>query len=133
MVRTWFNQPARKERRRQARKAKAQRIAPRPASGPLRPIVNCPTFRYNMKVRSGRGFSLQEVRAAGLNPKFARTIGIAVDHRRRNVSVEGLQRNVARLKAYKAKLILFPLNPAKPQAMDAKVCLLDFVPFWFRN
>nr|CAX77649.1 putative ribosomal protein L13 [Schistosoma japonicum] len=120
MIKTWFNQPARKERRRKARKAKAQRIAPRPASGPLRPIVNCPTFRYNMKVRAGRGFSLQEVRAAGLSPKFARTIGIAVDHRRRNVSVEGLQRNVSRLKAYKARLILFPLNPAKPQAMDAK-------------
>ncbi|VDQ01756.1 unnamed protein product [Trichobilharzia regenti] len=120
MVKTWFNQPARKERRRQARKAKAQRIAPRPASGPLRPIVNCPTFRYNMKVRAGRGFTLQEIRAAGLSPKFAQTIGISVDHRRRNVSVEGLQRNVARLKAYKARLILFPLNPAKPQGMEAK-------------
>ncbi|KAF5400315.1 60S ribosomal protein L13 [Paragonimus heterotremus] len=120
MVKTWFNQPARKERRRVARRVKAQRIAPRPASGPLRPIVNCPTLRYNMKVRAGRGFSLQEVRAAGFHPKFARTIGIAVDHRRRNLSVEGLQRNVARLKAYKARLILFPLNKAKLQPLEAK-------------
>ncbi|KTG47693.1 hypothetical protein cypCar_00019297 [Cyprinus carpio] len=29
-VRTWFNQPARKIRRRKARQAKARRIAPRP-------------------------------------------------------------------------------------------------------
>ncbi|CAL8074998.1 unnamed protein product [Calicophoron daubneyi] len=120
MVKTWFNQPARKERRRNARKAKALRIAPRPACGPLRPIVSCPTLRYNMKVRGGRGFSLSEVRAAGFNPKFARTIGIAVDHRRRNVSIEGWQRNVARLKAYSARLILFPRNPAKLQPLEAK-------------
>ena len=36
-----------------------------------------------MKQRAGRGFTLEEVKAAGLSKKFARTIGIAVDHRRR--------------------------------------------------
>lgn len=46
--------------------------------------------------------------AAGLNPAFARTIGIAVDSRRRNKSVESLQVNVQRLKEYRARLILFP-------------------------
>ncbi|KAL7056936.1 hypothetical protein AAHC03_019239 [Spirometra sp. Aus1] len=111
MVRTWFNQPARKHRRQEARKAKAKRIAPKPASGPLRPIVNCPTQRYNMKVRAGRGFSLEELRAAGISRKIARSVGISVDHRRRNNSVEGLQRNVARLRKYMSKLILF--NKAK--------------------
>ncbi|KAL5971883.1 60S ribosomal protein L13 [Taenia solium] len=111
MVRTWFNQPARKHRRRQARKAKARRVAPKPASGPLRPIVNCPTLRYNMKVRAGRGFTLEELRAAGLSRPIARSIGIAVDHRRRNCSVEGLQRNVARLRKYMSRIILF--NKAK--------------------
>ena len=50
-VDTWFNQPARKIRRRKARLAKARRIAPRPASGPIRPIVRCPTVRYHTKVR----------------------------------------------------------------------------------
>lgn len=40
-VDTWFNQPSRKIRRRKARQAEALRIAPRPASGPLRPIVRC--------------------------------------------------------------------------------------------
>ncbi|MTV28457.1 hypothetical protein FTX61_24185, partial [Nitriliruptoraceae bacterium ZYF776] len=111
MVRTWFNQPARKHRRRQARKAKARRVAPRPARGPLRPIVNCPTLRYNMKVRAGRGFTLDELRAAGISRPIARSIGIAVDHRRRNCSVEGLQRNVARLRKYMSRIILF--NQAK--------------------
>lgn len=61
-VKTWFNQPARKERRHLARVAKAARIAPRPASGPLRPVVHCQTVRYNAKVRAGRGFSHDELR-----------------------------------------------------------------------
>uniref|UniRef100_A0AAX7TAF3 Large ribosomal subunit protein eL13 n=1 Tax=Astatotilapia calliptera TaxID=8154 RepID=A0AAX7TAF3_ASTCA len=61
-VRTWFNQPARKIRRRKARQAKARRIAPRPVAGPLRPQVRCPTIRYHTKVRSGRGFTLEELK-----------------------------------------------------------------------
>jgi large subunit ribosomal protein L13e len=48
------------------------------------------------------------LKAAKISPKFARTIGIAVDFRRRNRSVESLTLNVQRLKAYKEKLILFP-------------------------
>lgn len=97
-VRTWFDQPAAKKRRRDARKAKAARIAPRPAAGPLRPVVRCQTIRYNTKVRAGRGFTLEELRAAGVNPKVAPTIGISVDHRRTNKSVESLEQNVARIK-----------------------------------
>lgn len=50
--------------RRKARQAKARRIAPRPASGPIRPIVRCPTVRYHTKVRAGRGFSLEELRVS---------------------------------------------------------------------
>ncbi|CAH0592422.1 unnamed protein product [Chrysodeixis includens] len=107
-VKTWFNQPARRYRRKQNRIKKAKAVAPRPAAGPLRPVVRCPTVRYHTKVRAGRGFTLREIRAAGLNPAFARTIGIAVDPRRRNKSVESLQTNVQRLKEYRARLILFP-------------------------
>merc|ERR1712048_824608 len=40
--------------------------------------------------------------------KMARTIGIAVDHRRRNRCQESLQVNVDRLKLYKSKLLIFP-------------------------
>ena len=120
-VKTWFNQPARKKRRHVKRLKKARAVAPRPAAGPLRPVVRCPTVKYHTKVRSGRGFTLDEIKRAGLNRGFARTIGIAVDHRRKNRSLEGLQQNVQRLKEYRSKLILFPLNPKKPAKGDSSV------------
>merc|ERR1711872_141290 len=69
-VKTWFNQPARKIRRRQARVAKAARIAPRPL-GKLQPVVHCPTYKYNVKVRAGKGFTLEELKAAGLSKDYA--------------------------------------------------------------
>ncbi|XP_060796814.1 large ribosomal subunit protein eL13 [Neoarius graeffei] len=118
-VRTWFNQPARKLRRRKARQAKARRVAPRPIAGPLRPIVRCPTIRYHNKVRTGRGFSLEELKAAGINKRVARTIGIAVDPRRRNRSTESLHTNVQRLKVYRSKLILFPRKASAPKKGDS--------------
>lgn len=118
-VRTWFNQPARKTRRRLARQKKAVKIFPRPTAGPLRPIVHGQTLKYNMKVRAGRGFSLEELQAAGVPKKLAPTIGIAVDHRRRNRSLESLQANVQRLKTYKAKLVVFPRSARKFKAGDS--------------
>merc|ERR1712080_763073 len=117
-VKTWFNQPARKIRRRQNRLAKAARLAPRPI-GKLRPVVSCPTYKYNLKQRSGRGFTLEEIKAAGLSKKYAQTIGIAVDHRRRNKSVESLQLYTWGLKEYQSKMILFPLNAKKPRKGDS--------------
>lgn len=45
---------------------------------------------------------------AGISRKKAGTIGIAVDHRRRNRSVESLQANVQRLKEYSGKVVEFP-------------------------
>merc|ERR1712055_463998 len=118
-VKTWFNQPARKKRRHDNRVKKARKIMPRPVGGPLRPIVRCPTFKYNTRVRTGRGFTLDELKAAGINKKVALTIGIAVDYRRRNKSVESLQQNVQRLKEYRSKLILFPKKMTKPKKGDA--------------
>jgi len=118
-VKTWFNQPARKTRRRVARQEKAVKIFPRPTAGPLRPIVHGQTLKYNMKVRAGRGFSLEELKAAGIPKKLAPTIGISVDHRRRNRSLEGLQANVQRLKTYKAKLVIFPRRVNKVKAGDS--------------
>ncbi|KAH9608714.1 hypothetical protein KSS87_019192 [Heliosperma pusillum] len=118
-VKTWFNQPARKTRRRLARQKKAVKIFPRPTAGPLRPVVHGQTLKYNMKLRAGRGFSLEELAAAGIPKKQAPTIGIAVDHRRRNRSVEGLQANVLRLKTFKAKLVVFPRNAKKVKAGDS--------------
>ncbi|KAL5701062.1 hypothetical protein ACHQM5_026441 [Ranunculus cassubicifolius] len=69
---------------------KAVNIFPMPTAGPLRGQ----TLKYNMK-------------------KLAPTIGIAVDQRRRNSSLEGLQANAQRLKTYKAKLVVFPRRVRK--------------------
>ena len=118
-VRTWLDQPAAKKRRRNKRAAKAQAIAPRPVAGLLRPVVRCPTNKYNSRTRAGRGFSVMELKEAGVNPKEARQIGICVDKRRRNTSVESFQNNVARLKAYRARLIVFPRRRAKFKKGDS--------------
>jgi len=110
---TWFDQAGRKKRRALNRKARAAKLAPRPAAGRLRPTVRPPSARYNMKLRLGRGFTLAELKEAKIPKKLAPTIGIAVDHRRKNRCVESLQRNVARLLEYKSKLMIFPKRSGK--------------------
>ncbi|GBE78021.1 60S ribosomal protein L13 [Sparassis latifolia] len=117
-VRTWFDQPGRKLRRRQARKAKAASLGVRPLTL-LRPAVRAQTVRYNRKVREGRGFTLAELKEAGIGKKEARGVGIVVDHRRRNLSEEGKAVNVERLKVYKERLIVFPRNAKKPKKGDS--------------
>ncbi|KAJ5080018.1 60S ribosomal protein L13 [Anaeramoeba ignava] len=119
-VKTWFDQPGRKKRRRMSRLKKAARVAPRPINGPLRPLVHSQTVRYNMRVRAGRGFTFQELKEAGIHKKFARSIGISVDHRRMNRSEQSLRENVERLKEYKANLILFPRRKGKFKNGDSK-------------
>jgi hypothetical protein len=64
-----------------------------------------------MKARAGKGFSLEELKAAKVRRQEAKGLGISVDHRRRNKSEEGFARNVQRLTAYKGKLVLFPRHP----------------------
>lgn len=137
-VRTWFDQPGKKKTRRVKRLKKAAEIAPRPAAGLLRPIVHCPTFKYNSRIRAGKGFTLEELKVrpvaplkgtcnsstmqdAGIGHKLAPRIGIAVDHRRRNRSLEGFQINVQRLKEYRSKLILFPRKMSAPKKGDSDV------------
>ncbi|KAH8835723.1 ribosomal protein L13e, partial [Flagelloscypha sp. PMI_526] len=78
-VRTWFDQPGRKSRRRTARKTKAAALGVRPLDL-LRPAVRGQTLR------AGRGFTLSELKDAGIGRKEARSVGIAVDHRRRNLT-----------------------------------------------
>jgi large subunit ribosomal protein L13e len=114
-VRVHLDQAGKKASRRQARASKAARIAPRPLDA-LRPVVRAPTIKYNRKVRAGRGFTLREIRAAGLTPAYARTIGIAVDHRRQNRSTEIFELNVQRLQEYQSKLIVFPRSGKAPEA-----------------
>jgi len=112
-VKTWFDQPATKKARRMARSKKADSIAPRPVAGAVRPLVHGTTIKYNSKVRVGRGFSLSEIKDAGIGKLEAKSLGIAVDYRRRNRSVEGKQTNVQRLREYRANLVVFPRNAKK--------------------
>jgi len=117
-VRTWFDQPGRKLRRRNARVAKATTLGVRPLTL-LRPAVRAQTVRYNTKIREGRGFTFLELKEAGVGRKEAKGLGIVVDHRRRNLSEEGKNVNVERLTAYKARLIVFPKKAGKPKKGDS--------------
>jgi large subunit ribosomal protein L13e len=81
--------------------------------------VHGQTVKYQAKKKLGRGFTLDELKAAGISAHMAPTIGIAVDHRRRNRSQELLDENAARLKEYKSKLVLFPRRANKPKAGEA--------------
>jgi len=117
-VKTWFDQPGRKLRRRNARKAKAATLGVRPLNL-LRPAVRGQTVRYNTKIREGRGFTLGELKEAGISRKVALGLGIVVDHRRRNLSIEGKTINVERLKAYKERLVVFPRKAGKPKKGDS--------------
>ncbi|KAK9914562.1 hypothetical protein M0R45_038334 [Rubus argutus] len=109
-VKTGFNQPGRKTRRRIARRKKALRNFPRPSSGPLRPVVHGQTLKYRMKVRDGRAFTLEELKLFCPIPiqsgKVAPSIGIAVDHRRKNRSFQGLQAKVQLLQTYNKELVV---------------------------
>ncbi|KAI9840293.1 MAG: 60S ribosomal protein L13 [Sclerophora amabilis] len=115
---TECSQPGSKKRRRLARHAKAAAVAPKPVDK-LRPIVHCPTIKYNRRIRAGRGFTLAELKEAGIPRKLAPTIGISVDHRRQNLSEESLVANVDRLKSYRARVILFPRRAGKQKQGDA--------------
>ena len=55
----------------------------------------------------------------GLGSAFARSIGISIDYRRANKSVESQQTNAQRLKEYRSKLILFPHNKKKLKAGES--------------
>jgi large subunit ribosomal protein L13e len=105
-VKTYFDDPARKLRRQKARAARAKKIAPRPVEGPLRPLVHCPTIRYNRRIRLGRGFTKDELIAAGIDTARARFLGIAVDKFRRHTKDTDIkQANVARLTQFKAAMV----------------------------
>ena len=116
-VKTWFNQPGRKHRRQIKRAAKAAKIAPNPTHT-LKPIVRGQTNKYNNKIRLGRGFTKEELKKAGiLSLNYARSIGIAVDHRRKDTSNEAQTANVNRRKEYLAKMILYPRKKADKKAI----------------
>ena len=113
-VKTWYNQPGRKKRRRRLRLRKAALTAPNPTHK-LRPIVRGQTNKYNTKIKLGRGFTEKELKEAGIRGlSYARSLGIAVDLRRKDTSKETLDLNAGRIKEYISRMILYPRNEKKP-------------------
>jgi len=112
-VKLALNQATRKKARRVKRAARAAKLAPAPLEK-LRPIVHCPTQKYSAKLRFGRGFTLEELKAAGFNARYAQTVGIAVDYRRKNRCEESLELNKARLESYKANLVILKKGDSAP-------------------
>ena len=114
-VRTWFNQHGSKHRRRVLRNKKARLIAPNPTHK-LRPVVRGQTNKYNTKIKLGRGFTQKELNEAGIKGlSYARSLGIAVDLRRKDTSKETLDLNAGRIKEYISRIILYPRNENKPE------------------
>ena len=107
-VKTFFNQPAKKLRRRKIRAAKAAKNTPNPTHL-LRPAVRGQTRRYNNKLRLGRGFTLTELKAAGIKGvNYARSLGITIDRRRKDTCSETQKLNAERIKLYISRMILHP-------------------------
>ena len=122
-VKTWYNQPGRKKRRRLLRRIKARNVAPNPTHK-LRPVVRGQTNKYNTKIKLGRGFTEKELKEAGIKGlAYARSLGIAVDLRRKDTSKETLDLNAGRIKEYLSRMILFPRKEGKtekkPQVPEA--------------
>ena len=73
----------------------------------MRPAVRGQTNRYNAKIKLGRGFTVLELSQAGITSlPYARSIGIAVDLRRKDTCNETLNLNANRVKTYLSKLIV---------------------------
>lgn len=120
-VRTFFNQAGKKLRRRKLRSLKAKRLGPNPTHS-LRPAVRGQTRRYNNKLKLGRGFTLEELKKGGLkNVNYARSIGIAIDLRRKDTCAETQKVNIDRIKEYLNKIILYPKKKpeVKPAVLEA--------------
>jgi large subunit ribosomal protein L13e len=120
-VKTFFDQPAKKVNRRKQRALKAKKVGPNPTHL-LRPAVRGQTRRYNNKVILGRGFTLSELKLSGIKGvNYARSVGIAIDTRRKDTCTETQKTNVERIKEYVSRMILHPKRKAdkKPQILEA--------------
>nr|GEW00507.1 hypothetical protein [Tanacetum cinerariifolium] len=85
--------------------------------------INKPLRRKNLDIH----YSIPK--AVGIPKKLALTIGIDVDHRRKNRSLEGLQANVQRLRTFKANLVIFPRRARKTKLWEM-VLGCAFITVW---
>ncbi|CAA9990860.1 60S ribosomal protein L13, putative [Plasmodium knowlesi strain H] len=111
-VRVNFSKNIKKKKRRLLREKRRKANGGTPIEK-LHPIVHCPTQRYNFRCRLGKGFTLEELKGAKLNPLAAQSIGICVDKRRKNRCEETLKKNIERLEKYKKCLVMIPLKSTK--------------------
>ena len=119
-VKTWFDQPARKIRRRKQRSGKEKTFISNSAyNNKFFPLIHCPTRMYNMRIRFGRGFSLGEINNAKLTKNYANSIGIKVDKRRKRKSLFE-KYNTKRLADYLNKILLTKKNKKKDEK-DEKI------------
>ena len=58
----------------------------------IEPVVKTRNKEGLVKLRAGKGFSLSELKLAGLTPEKARKLGIPVDKRRKSVHEENVKR-----------------------------------------
>ena len=126
-VKTWFNQAGRKRRRRKLRERRQKLQSPNPTHK-LRPIVRGQTNKYNTKRRLGRGFTKKEIENAGLRGlSYVRSLGIAVDLKRKDTCKETLDLNTKRIKDYISRIILYPRKKPdkKPQVKEADENLIN--------
>merc|ERR1712025_463974 len=101
-----FNQPAQKLKRKQVRARKSSKSFPMPIKK-FAPVIRQSTQLHNYKVRLGRGFTFEEIKAAGLKFNYALAIGIKFDKRRKDRNMETVNKNVERLKEYVANIKVY--------------------------
>lgn len=95
-------------------------MPPRPVSGPIRPIVRCPTMRYHTKVQAGRDSSLEELRVTSIHEEVGCSImapswkqGGEANH---CITLQASgQRAAQRLEEHLSKLLLSPRKPSAPK------------------
>ena len=88
----------------------------------MRPAVRGQTNRYNSKIKLGRGFTTQELKLAGITSVAqARSIGIAVDLRRKDTCNETLNLNANRVKTYLSKLVVHRANRKGSKNVPSKL------------
>jgi len=72
-------------------------------------------FKQDGNQRSGKGFSREELKKAGISSKDALRFGIPIDSKRKTLHEENVDSVKAFLKARKAKVVSKPKKPKEPK------------------
>jgi len=104
-VKTDFNKAMKKKKRRNLRSNKLNNfeVNKLARNNILKPVVHNPTKMYNLKIRLGRGFSIDELEGSNISKNIASALGVSVDKRRRGYSLKKIS-NIKRLNDYFEKI-----------------------------